>query len=195
MSTAAKKNRVAIAHIDGLYVPFDEVARPIGPRGGIRLVTEFWCGYETLEAANHAIDCTFTATPLPKASRLTALDTAPSNPPRRSFAGSYLDPHCEGEPTMTTATKTTIELYYASTLHETMPFDNVPGDGIEYIDDFDSIEDAARWADVNRHGWYLYSTPERGIYLGTICVMQKYAPRYGSFDDGFCGRRSPDGIS
>ena len=50
---------------------------------------------------------------------------------------------------MTTATKTTIELYYASTLHETMPFDNVPGDGIEYIDDFDSIEDAARWADVN----------------------------------------------
>ena len=58
MSTAAKKNRVAIAHIDGLYVPFDGVARPIGPRGGIRLVTEFWCGYETLEAANHAIDCT-----------------------------------------------------------------------------------------------------------------------------------------
>lgn len=64
-----------------------------------------------------------------------------------------------------------IELY-ATGLSHTMPFDNVPSDDIEFLDDFDTIEEAAEYADTMGCGWYMWSYPGSGKYLGTICVMQ-----------------------
>lgn len=78
------------------------------------------------------------------------------------------------------ATATTIELYSTGLSH-TRPMDNVPEDDIEYVGDFDTIEQAAEYADCNGCGWYLWSQPERGKYLGSICVMQGSKPEIREF--------------
>jgi len=79
-----------------------------------------------------------------------------------------------------TMMRPTIELY-STELDPTMPLANAPDDGIEYLDDFESIEDAATYADANGCGWYLWSTPDRGRYLGTIRVTQGSKPEIREF--------------
>lgn len=77
---------------------------------------------------------------------------------------------------MTTATET-VELY-SMTIGHAMPLENAP---VEFIDFFDSIEEAAEWAASNGCGWYLWSTPDAGKYLGSICVMQGSRPGIREF--------------
>jgi hypothetical protein len=73
-----------------------------------------------------------------------------------------------------------IELY-STTLSHTMPLENAPDDGIDFVAEFDSIEQAAEYADANGCGWYLWSKPCHGRYLGSICVMQGSKPEIREF--------------
>lgn len=72
-----------------------------------------------------------------------------------------------------------IELY-TTTDDPTMPLRD-DSEGVEFADDFDTIEEAAEWADCNGCGWYLWSMPDRGRYLGSIRVVQGSPPEIREF--------------
>lgn len=72
-----------------------------------------------------------------------------------------------------------IELY-ATGDDPTMPMKNA-SDDVAFLDDFDTIEEAAEYADCNGCGWYLWSRPEDGKYLGSILVVQGCKPEVHEF--------------
>jgi hypothetical protein len=63
-----------------------------------------------------------------------------------------------------------IELFSTSVPHY-RPFECAGDNSVELLEEFDTLEEAARYADTVGCGWYLWSRPERGQYLGTICVV------------------------
>jgi hypothetical protein len=73
-----------------------------------------------------------------------------------------------------------IELYSAG--HDAaLPLDSIPDDAIEFMDDFETLEDAAEAADIQGCGWYLWSRPEDGRYLGSIRVVEGSKPEIREF--------------
>lgn len=73
---------------------------------------------------------------------------------------------------------TNVELYTTG-VDPTMPLTNDPD--ADFAGDFDTVEQAAEWADCNGCGWYLWSTPDRGKYLGSIRVVQGSPPEIAEF--------------
>jgi hypothetical protein len=76
----------------------------------------------------------------------------------------------------------TVELY-STTLNHAMPLENVPDPSldIQFIGDFDNVVEASDYADTLGCGWYLWSRPSRGKYLGAICITQGTKPLIREF--------------
>jgi hypothetical protein len=64
---------------------------------------------------------------------------------------------------------TKYELFSAGVTRDGL-WENVPDDQIEYVGEYDSLEEAAADASRNGVGWFFWSQAGRGCYLGSIHV-------------------------